>query len=178
MGPYFSSPLALIVCAIAALMMQVSTPNTARAQTLSALTAEELEQVLSDAGLSPEMKTNSANNAPVALGTVGEHNFTVRSMNCSGNPKACSEFMFFANFQLNRPITVGDFVAINNYNETQVFGRAYVLRSSGRSGEVGIDYVIELDGGVSLDHVTQNVERWGDVVTAFIESMTASPAGS
>lgn len=157
-------------------MLGLLTP--AHAQTIEALTADELETVLSEAGLSPQMKTDSTNNAPVAFGQVGEYEFTVRAMNCGGSPQACKELMFFANFKLGRQLTVRDFFAINQFNESQVFGRAYVLLSSGENGEVGVDYVIELNGGVTKDHVTQNVERWSDVVTTFINSMTASPAGS
>ena len=161
---------------IATLMLGLLTP--AHAQTIESLTADELETVLSQAGLSPQMKTDSTNNAPVAFGQVGEYEFTVRAMNCGGSPQACGELMFFANFNLGRQLTVRDFFPINQFNESQVFGRAYVLMSSGENGEVGVDYVIELNGGVTKDHVTQNVERWSDVVTAFINSMTASPAGS
>jgi len=75
-------------------------------------------------------------------------------------------------------LSVADLVAVNNYNESQVFGRAYVLRSSGESGEVGVDYVIELGGGVSKEHIEENVARWADVVAAFIQTMTSSTTGS
>jgi len=156
----------------------LATVRPVNAQTIEALTADDIEQILTEAGLPPSMRTDSSNGAPVAFATVGETEFTVRAMNCSGRPLACRELLFFANFELGRQLTVGDFVSINNFNESNVFGRAYVLRSAAPAGEVGIDYVIELDGGVSKDHITSNVERWGDVVAAFIESFTASPAGA
>ncbi|MEL6111556.1 MAG: YbjN domain-containing protein [Pseudomonadota bacterium] len=151
---------------------------SAAAQTIDAVTAETLETILEEAGLSPEMKTDATTNSPVAIGQVGEFSFTVRTLDCSGRPQRCTTLMFFANFELGRRITGGDFVAINNFNESQVFGRAYVLRSSGEKGEVGVDYVIELDGGVSRDHLAGNIERWGDIVSAFITSITTSPAGA
>lgn len=152
--------------------------SNANAQEIESLTAKQLERVLENAGLSPNMRIDSKTGAPVAIGKVGEFNFVVRSLNCSGTPKACSEFLLFANFPLGRALSVNDMLAVNNYNESNVFGRAYVLRSSGESGEVGIDYVIELGGGVSMDHIESNLSRWGDVVAAFIQNMVASPAAS
>ncbi len=156
----------------------LATVRPVHAQSIEALTADDIEQILTEAGLNPSMRTDSSNGAPVAFATLGETEFTVRAMNCSGRPPLCRELLFFANFELGRKLTVGDFVSINNFNESNVFGRAYVLRSAAPAGEVGIDYVVELDGGVSKDHITSNIERWGDVVAAFIESFTASPAGA
>ncbi|MEK7264696.1 MAG: YbjN domain-containing protein, partial [Pseudomonadota bacterium] len=54
---------------------------------------------------------------------------------------------------------------INRFNDSQVFGRAYLI--PGRN-QVGVDYVIELDGGVTMDNITRNVSRWADVINAFI----------
>ena len=146
------------------------------AQTISGVTASELETILEDAGLSPDMRTDSADGTPVAVGKIGDYTFIVRALNCSGTPKSCSELLFFANFPLGRQPTVRDLLALNEFNETQVFGRAYLLPNTGTSAEVGVDYVIELDGGVSEDHVSNNITRWGDVVAAFVERMSQTPA--
>lgn len=137
----------------------------AHAQMTSAVTAAEIERILMDAGLSPTMTEDAATRAPVASGQLGEIVFWVRALDCGGAPMACENLMFFANFDLGRQATPKDFRVINGYNDSQLFGRAYVLEAQ---SQVGIEYVIELGGGVSMDHITQNVSRWADVVATFI----------
>jgi hypothetical protein len=44
--------------------------------------------------------------------------------------------------------------------------------------EVGVDYVIELEGGVAADHISTNIARWVDVIDAFIAHFSAGAAGS
>ena len=140
----------------------------AGAETRAALTAQEIETILSTAGLSPTMSEDAASGAPVARGELGSITFWVRGMDCSGSPTACSTLVFFANFELGRPLEDADFKKVNRYNDSQVFGRAYIIESR---GQLGIDYVIELDGGVSEDNISRNISRWADVVAAFLSSL-------
>jgi hypothetical protein len=137
----------------------------ALAQTTSAVTSAELEQILGDAGLSVGVIEDAASGAPVASAQVGNVQFWVRGMECSGAPQACGTLIFFANFPLGRPIVQKDYEIVNRFNDSQVYGRAYLL--SGRD-EVGVDYVIELEGGVTADHLAANIGRWADVIGAFI----------
>ena len=67
--------------------------------TLSGVTADQLESVLAEAGLSPDMMADSATGAPVAQGKAGQFGFYVRALSCSGSPKACETLVFFANFK-------------------------------------------------------------------------------
>ncbi|MEZ5930061.1 MAG: YbjN domain-containing protein [Parvularculaceae bacterium] len=139
----------------------------AAAQTKTAVTANELEAILTDAGLSPTMAEDAASGSPVAAGRLGDNIiFWVRALDCAGGPKACETLMFFVNFELGRPMTPKDYAVINSYNESQVFGRAYIIEEQ---GQVGVDYVVELGGGVTMDRITQSVSRWADVVAAFID---------
>ncbi|MBT8472422.1 MAG: YbjN domain-containing protein, partial [Marinicaulis sp.] len=108
---------------------------------------------------------DSATGAPVASGQAGEFGFFVRAMSCSGSPAACENLMFFANFELGRAATTNDLRVVNQFNDSQVFGRAYVLE---QQNQVGVDYVIELGGGVSQEHLAQNISRWADVISAFV----------
>lgn len=139
--------------------------GAANAQTVGAVTAEELEQALTAANLNPSMMADSATGAPVASGQAGPFSFYVRALSCSGAPAACETLVFFANFKLGRTVTAQDYRIVNGFNESQVFGRAYVIEGT---GEVGVDYVIELDGGVTPDHLSQNIGRWADVITTFV----------
>ncbi|NNE42365.1 MAG: hypothetical protein HKN14_15770 [Marinicaulis sp.] len=138
---------------------------SAQAQSIDAVTGDQLETVLSAAGLSPTMLEDSATGAPVASGQAGEFGFFVRAMSCSGSPAACENLMFFANFELGRAATTNDLRVVNQFNDSQVFGRAYVLE---QQNQVGVDYVIELGGGVSQEHLAQNISRWADVISAFV----------
>lgn len=138
----------------------------ASAQMLDSITADQLESVLSEAGLSPEMIPNANGGFPVAYGDAGDNrNFYVRGLSCSGRPLACQELVFFAEFELGRDVAASDYRIVNRYNDSQVFGRAFVLP---KTGKVGVDYVIELGGGVSEEHITQNISRWADVISAFL----------
>jgi len=133
--------------------------------TLGGVTADQLESVLAEAGLNPAMMADSASGAPVAQGKAGQFGFYVRALSCSGAPKTCETLVFFANFELGREVTSADYRIVNGFNDSQVFGRAYVLEGT---GEVGVDYVIELNGGVTEEHLSQNISRWADVISAFV----------
>jgi len=147
----------------------------AYAETMDALTADELESVLTDAGLSPSMTENAASGTPVANGSVGEIQFWVRAMDCSGSPAACENLVFFANFDLGRPVSATDYRVVNNFNDSQVFGRAYILE---KQNQVGVDYVVDLGGGVTQAHLTNNISRWADVIAAFIEKFSQGNTGA
>lgn len=160
----------------AALFAGFALLGAADAQVIGSVTADELETALSDAGLSPTMLEDAATGAPVANGRAGEISFFVRALDCSGAPASCENLMFFANFELGRTASAQDFRIVNSFNDGQVFGRAYVLEER---GEVGVDYVIELGGGVTPDHLSQNISRWADVIGAFVEKFReGSAAGS
>ena len=154
-----------------ALMFSAFAP--ASAQMISAMTAEEVKQALTEAGMSSVQIEDVASGAPVFRADMGEVLFFVRALDCAEN--ACSTLMFFANFELGRNAVSTDYSIVNQYNERQVFGRAYVIDER---GEVGVDYVIELGGGVSKENVAVNISTWGDVINAFREHFRSRAAGS
>lgn len=143
--------------------------TAARADVKSALTAGEIMNVLGEAGLSPQQSSDISSGAPVFFGRVGDIVFVVRALDCAGAPTACENLLFIANFDLGRAVTQDDYVVINKFNDSQLFGRAYVLPSQ---AQVGVEYVIELGGGVSPAHIAQNVARWASIISAFIGNFT------
>lgn len=147
----------------------------ASAETKGALTSDDIERVLETAGLSPAMTQDASTGAPVARGEAGAVTFWVRALGCGGNPQACDTLVFFANFNLGRGVAETDYRIVNHYNDSQVFGRAYIIEDK---AQVGVDYVIELSGGVTEDHLSDNISRWGDVIIAFVESFAAGDTGS
>jgi hypothetical protein len=161
--------LTIAVAAFAGLFLG----SPAGAETKAALTASEVMSALAEAGLSPQLSSDAATGAPVFLGRSGDIVFIVRALDCAGAPPACENFLFIANFDLGRPVSEEDYRVINRFNDSQLFGRAYVLPSQ---SQVGVEYVIELGGGVSREHVTQNIARWSQIVGAFIGNFRKGPA--
>lgn len=147
----------------------------AAAQLKSGLTADEIGAVLSAAGLSAEVTEDAQTRNPVATAQAGSIQFWVRALDCKGVPKSCSTLMLFANFELGREVSPNDYQTVNAFNDRQVFGRAYLLP---QRKQVGVDYVIELDGGVAPGHISRNIARWADVIDAFIAHFSADRAGS
>ncbi|MFZ5618687.1 MAG: YbjN domain-containing protein [Pseudomonadota bacterium] len=152
-----------VLAAVASALLLSSAP--AAAQTKNSVTAAELEEILGDAGFPVDVIEDAESGAPVANVQADNVQFWIRALDCAGAPKACSTLVFFANFELGRASTPKDYEVVNRFNDSQVFGRAYLL--PGRN-QVGVDYVIELDGGVSMDNITRNIGRWADVINAFI----------
>ncbi|MEM9495722.1 MAG: YbjN domain-containing protein [Pseudomonadota bacterium] len=147
----------------------------AHAEMIEAVTAEQLEAALDEAGLDPSIILDADTGAPVGQGKAGEFLFFVRALSCSGAPQACENLLFFANFNLGRAATPRDYQIVNQFNESQVFGRAYIIEGK---NTVGVDYVIELGGGVSNDHLSENIGRWADVIAAFVTEFKEGHAGS
>ncbi len=162
-----------IIGGIAAAAWVMAAP--ASAEVIDKVTAAQLEAALEEAGLSPEMLEDAGSGAPVARGAAGEFTFWVRAVDCSGRPPACENLIFFANFDLGRTATAQDFRIANSFKDSQVFGRAYVLESH---NQVGVDYVIELGGGVTEEHLAQNIGRWADVINAFVNKFREGYSGS
>lgn len=162
----------------AALLTALGTALTdARAQDVrEKLTARQISDALTDAGLQPTMIKDKATGNPVATGSLdGGLIFVARAMECDGFPKACAQVVLFANFDLGREVAGGDFEIVNSFNEGNVNGRAYVL--DGRD-QVGVDYVIDLTGGVTGAHVASKLARWPAVVGDFKQEMVAAQTGS
>lgn len=158
----FLLPITVLIGAV------LSGLGSAHAQSVRSFTADQLEDVLDNAGLGAEMAEDADTGTPVAQAYLGETLFFVRALDCLGTPDACSTLLFFANFDLGRQATINDLAIVNRFNEKQVFGRAYLIEEE---NQVGVDYVIELDGGVDMDNVSANISRWADVVAAFVEHL-------
>jgi hypothetical protein len=160
---------------VAAAAMLLLTAAPAIAETRAALTGAELGAVLAAAGLRADIVDDAKTGAPVATAQAGSIQFWVRALDCAGAPKACSTLMFFANFELGREARAADFQTVNAFNDRQVFGRAYLLPAKNL---VGVDYVMELQGGVTPDHIAKNIARWTDVIDAFIAHFSSDEAGT
>lgn len=139
------------------------------------MSAAEIEQMLSGAGFTTTMMADASSGAPVAMARVGQVNFVVRALNCEGEPARCEQLLFFANFNLGRDTTNEDYKVVNDFNDSSYDGRAYVLENS---GEIGIDFIIDLTGGVTSAHIESRLSRWQGVISSFLAEMRAAQTGS
>ena len=151
------------------------------------ISAAELEQVLRDAGLEPTMLKDGATGAPVAtvvfrdednldsFGRPQQTVFVVRAMDCGGVPMKCGQLVLFANFDLSRDVTEQDFRVVNEFNDTSVHGRAFVLENK---RQIGVDFRIDMIGGVTGDHIDGRIERWPGVIREFRQRMQNANSGS
>ena len=141
----------------------------------SSVTASELEELLREAGLAPTMLRDQATGAPVATGQTEGMIFVVRALDCSGSPKRCGQLLMFANFDLDRDASDSDYRIVNDFNESNVNGRAYVLEDK---SQIGIDFIIDMTGGVTGEHIGSRLGRWPEVIEDFANEMRAAQTGS
>ncbi len=139
------------------------------------ISADELEAMLTAAGLSPTMLTDKTTGTPVATGQAEGMIFVVRALDCSGRPIRCGQLLMFANFDLGRETGNNDFRIVNDFNESNVNGRAYVIE--GKS-QIGVDFIIDMTGGVTGDHIGSRLGRWPGVIRDFRQEMISARTGS
>lgn len=144
-------------------------------QIRDAMTADELETMLRGAGLSPTMLTDKDTGNPVATGQTSGMIFVVRAMECSGRPSRCEKLVMFANFDLGRDVGDGDYRVVNGFNEQNLYGRAYVLEDK---SQIGVDYIIDMTGGVTGAHIGSRLGKWPEVIDGFARQMRNAQAGS
>ncbi|MEO1041178.1 MAG: YbjN domain-containing protein [Pseudomonadota bacterium] len=138
------------------------------------LSSNDIARILTQAGLSPTM-LEDATGAPVATGSAEGIIFVVRAVDCAGQPARCGQLVLFANFDLQRPAGEQDFRIVNGFNDGNKNGRAYVLE--GRR-QIGVDYVIDLTGGVTSEHIENRLNRWPDIIGTFQQQMNDAYTGS
>ncbi|NHK28225.1 YbjN domain-containing protein [Parvularcula flava] len=139
------------------------------------MSAEEIDSLLSGAGFNTTLMSDKSEGTPVAVARLGQVNFVVRALSCEGAPARCSQLLFFANFDLGRTITNADYRVVNDFNDSSYDGRAYVLEDS---GEIGVDFIIDLTGGVTPAHIQSRLGRWQGIVSDFLREMNAAQTGS
>ncbi len=163
-----------VLAAITAALVFSWAPLVA-AEVSDSMSAADIEQLLSEAGLGGKILEDKGTGAPVALGKMGEISFVVRAMDCGGSPIACKRLLFFANFDLNRDVSDTDFRIVNDFNEAHFDGRAYVIENT---NQMGVDYFIDLTGGVTSDHISSRLSRWRGVVNTFLKDIRSASTGS
>jgi hypothetical protein len=138
------------------------------------ISAAEMREMMERAGLNPTILNDKATGSPVATGQADGMVFVVRALDCAGVPVRCGQLLLFANFDLGRDVTDDDFRIVNAFNESNVNGRAYVLE--GKS-QIGVDFIIDMTGGVTGEHVGSRLGRWPGVIRDFKQEMLDAQTG-
>lgn len=134
------------------------------AETREAIGAEILSDLLKKAGYSFEMEVDKESGEPRTTISSGGYVFNVRAKNCRSN--GCELLLFFANFNMGRELDLHDFRIVNNYNDSEIFGRAYIFEEQQM---IGIDLVIDLRGGVEDDYIRINAQRFPALIQSFAD---------
>jgi Putative bacterial sensory transduction regulator len=88
--------------------------------------------------------------------------------------EGCRSVLLFANFELDGKISPDDVAHVNTFNDSQPLGRAYYFTGQeGRPDQVGVDYRISFDGGITPEHLTKETLFFRDAVVSFGESFGA-----
>ncbi|MEM8985575.1 MAG: YbjN domain-containing protein [Pseudomonadota bacterium] len=160
---------------IAASIFAATAPASAQNgdQIVGGVTGMELQQILSAAGFSASVASDRSTGAPVIVGQAGQFPFYVRTFGCEddGGQERCDQLLFFANIELDREITEEDYKIVNRYNESKVFGRGYVIEER---QAVGVDFAVNLRGGVTISNLADSVSNWINVLDDFIAQLNTA----
>lgn len=152
--------------------------TSSAAQTQNSYTPAEIQTLMAAGKVAFELVPDDRGGPAYLRGAVkselGEYSYFIRFMDCVDQTHSCKTLVFFANWDLGREITNNDYRIVNGYNDTKVYGRAYVRKGA---NEVGVDNVVELGNDVSTEFLLRSVERWSDVVTTFVAHFRKASSG-
>ena len=97
---------------------------------------------------------------PLITSAVEGTTFQIFFYNCT-NHKECATVQFHSGYHLNTPVTLE---ALNGWNRTQRFGRAYLDKVNDPILEMDVDLD---DGGLTPLLFVDNVEFWASVLSKF-----------
>lgn len=146
-----------------AIVWVLTTP--AFADTKTHLTTDDFDLILRAAGFTPDLIIDEDTSEPFASMDHGGYKFSARGKECTA--QGCTQILFFANFDMDRDITLSDYRALNSYNDNNVLGRAYAVEKEQR---IGIDFVVDLAGGVSTDHIRLGAQAFPELIVEFVEA--------
>ena len=140
------------------------------AQVISQLSYPTVLSLLADTGITAELVT-SDDNVSYLVGTYRNTSFIMRLIDCqSEKAEACTTLAIFANFVEDdgKTITDGDKTKINQYNENEVFGRAYY---SADGTALGVDMVVSIEGGTTDAFVKAQLVNWTEALGTFLQQL-------
>ena len=178
----FMRPISLAISLAAAVLLGTAAVNAqaskANAETsaeaapvlLTKISYPKVLDMLAGTGITAELVT-SDDGISYLVGTYRNTGFIMRLIECD-TPKteSCTTLAIFANFveEEGQKVSASDKAKINQYNENEVFGRAY-FSSDGTS--LGIDMVISIEGGVTETYFKAQLENWTTALGTFLSQL-------
>ena len=137
---------------------------------ISRVTALEMVDLLRGFGWESEIIEDNEGDPDRVRIEFNDYSSWLIFKDCFGSaPPRCSTLLFFANFDLGRRILPSDPEIMNKYNDTKVIGRAYFLKKPEQeSDQIGIDFRISLEGGVTREHLILESRKWEGAINAFV----------
>jgi hypothetical protein len=114
---------------------------------------------LQNAGYSAKLGVDKVGDPMITSGVSGT-TFQLFFYNCA-NHRECATVQFHSGYDLNTPTSLE---TINQWNQSQRFGRAYLDKENDPILEMDVDLD---DGGVSPLLFIDNVEFWSSVLERF-----------
>ena len=131
----------------------------AGAQMVKGQDPQSVVKAMQAAGYQAKLGTDKVGDPLITSGANGTA-FQVFFYNCT-NHKACATVQFNVGYDLDKPIALA---AINEWNSSQRFGRAYL----DKEGDPILQMDVDLDdGGLSQALFADNLEFWTSVLGAF-----------
>ena len=147
--------------ALAASALGLAMP--AAAASVQAQDPESLVTALRNAGYAAKLGTDKVGD-PMITSEIDGTAFQILFYNCTDHEE-CATVQFHSGYDLTKSPSL---TAINDWNQSQRFGRAYLDRESDPILEMDIDLD---DGGLSPDLFIDNVEFWASILPKFEQSI-------
>ena len=165
-GPAMKLGILVGVAAVGAALL--STPVSADGTVYNDLSGSEIVELLDAHGYSATLTTDEGGD-PLVMGAADGLKFRVQTYDCNSQaPRRCHSLQFVASFALQHKATQDDFMAMNDYNQKKVYGRAFI----DENGDAAIDFVVNLSGGVLAANLMDDVGTWKTyVLTKFVQHL-------
>ena len=146
----------------------ISSPVSADGTIYNDLSGSEIVELLDAHGYSATLTTDDHGD-PMVMGAADGLKFKIFTYNCNAQaPRRCHNLQFVSAFSLGHKPTPEDYVAMNQYNNDRIFGRAFI----DSNGDAAVDFVVNLSGGVLAANLMDDVGTWKTyVLEKFIQHL-------
>lgn len=141
------------VFAAAAIALSLAAP--AHAQMMLGNSPQDIMGVAQTVG--PAQLETSNNGQPLLTGSIEGNNYGILMYGCEDG--ACDSLQFFARFTTDR----NGLTLLNQWNEDQRFGAAYVTRS----GNVILHWSVNIDFGITRQNFVDSLDIWRLTLAEF-----------
>lgn len=143
----------------AAVAAAILVAGTALGETLDATDPAKLVSVIQSLGYRATLDRDNVGD-PLIRSSAGGTEFAIYFYGCSGGA-ACKSLLFKVGYDLIEGTTLE---AMNEWNKTALFGRAYMDEEN----EPWLEMSVTLDGGITRENFA-DVYDWWDVILADFE---------